>query len=107
MLYSLLSLYQRIGEDELGEGVEDCCAEACSDDNNKMGIEAAATNERTVAGWNMLLRGNREHFPLPNLKIQSQKKPLSDVLEYSKEEIKLPWIEYCIENLADLTVELA
>lgn len=55
----------------------------------------------------MLLRGNREHFPLPNLKIQSQKKPLSDVLEYSQEEIKLPWIEYCIENLADLTVELA
>jgi hypothetical protein len=86
--------------------VEDCCAQACID-SNKMGIEAAATNERTVAGWNILLRGNREHFPLPNPKIHKQKKPLPELLELFQEEIMLPWLEYCIENLADLTVELA
>jgi hypothetical protein len=83
--------------------VEDCCAQACND-CNKMGIEAAATNERTVAGWNILLRGNREHFPLPSRK---QKKRLPELLELFHEEITLPWLEYCLENLADLTVELA
>jgi Zn-finger protein len=83
--------------------VEDCCAQAVND-CNRMGIEAAATNERTVAGWNILLRGNREHFPLPSRK---QKKPLPELLELFQEEITLPWLEYCIENLADLTVELA
>jgi hypothetical protein len=86
--------------------VGDCCAQACND-HNKIGIEAAATHEETVADWNILLRGNREHFPLPNSKIQRQKKPLPDVLEYFQEEITLPWIEYCTETLADLTVELA
>lgn len=87
--------------------IEDCCAQAigaCS----RMGIEAAATSERTVAGWNILLRANREHFPLPNPKIlHKQKQPLPDLLEYFREEITLPWLGYCIENLADLTVELA
>ena len=63
--------------------IEDCCSlaiAACS----KMGIEAAATNERTVAGWNVLLRANREHFPMPNPKIlhHKQKQPLPDLLEY-------------------------
>ena len=29
------------------------------------------------------------------------------MLEYFREEITLPWLGYCIENLADLTVELA
>ena len=77
--------------------VEDCCAQACKD-NNKMEIEAAATNERTVSGWNILLRGNCEHFPLPNPKIHKQKKPLPDLLEYFQEEITLPWLEYCIES---------
>jgi hypothetical protein len=86
--------------------VGDCCAQACNN-NNKMGIEAAATHAETVADWNILLRGNREHFPLPNSKIQRQKKPLPYLLEYFQEEITLPWIEYCTENLADLTVELA
>jgi hypothetical protein len=86
--------------------IEDCCAQAIFD-SNKMGIGAAATNERTVAGWNILLRANREHFPLPNPKIHKQKNPLPDLLEYFQEEITLPWLEYCIENLADLTVELA
>jgi hypothetical protein len=86
--------------------VEDCCTQAVFD-SNKMGIEAAATNERTVAGWNILLRANREHFPLPNPKIHKQKNPLPDLLEYFQEEITLPWLEYCIANLADLTVELA
>jgi hypothetical protein len=86
--------------------VEDCCAQAILD-NNKMGIEAAGTNERTVAGWNIILRANCEHFPLPNPKIHKQKKPLPDLLEYFQEEITLPWLEYCTQNLADLTVELA
>ena len=85
--------------------IEDCCAAAiaaCS----KLGIEAAATNERTVAGWNILLRANREHFPMPNPKIL-KKRPLPDLLEYFPDEITSPWLGYCIENLADLTVEMA
>jgi hypothetical protein len=72
-----------------------------------MGIEAAATNGRTVAGWNILLRANCEHFPMPNPKIHKHKNPLPDLLEYFQEEIRLPWLEYCIEQLADVTVELA
>jgi hypothetical protein len=72
-----------------------------------MGIEAAGTNERTVAGWNILLRANRERFPHPNPKIHKQKKPLPDLLAYFQEEIAIPWHQYCIENLADLTIELA
>ena len=36
-----------------------------------------------------------------------QKNLLPDLLEYFHEEIILPQSEYCIENLADLTVELA
>jgi hypothetical protein len=61
--------------------VEDCCTQAIFD-CNRMGIEAAATNERTVAGWNILLRANCEHFPLPDPKIHKQKKPLPDLLDY-------------------------
>ncbi|KAI2499926.1 hypothetical protein MHU86_14547 [Fragilaria crotonensis] len=72
-----------------------------------MGIEAAATNERTVAGWNIMLRANREHFPLPDPKIHKQQRPLPDLLEYFHEEITLPWTGYCNTNLADLTVESA
>ena len=72
-----------------------------------MGIEAAATNERTVAGWNALLRANRERFPVPDPKTHKQNKPLPNLLEYFREEITLPWIEYCVTNLADLTVEQA
>ena len=53
------------------------------------------------------MRANREHFPLPNPKIHKQKNPLPDLLDYFREEITLPWLEYCIENLANLTVELA
>jgi hypothetical protein len=45
--------------------VEDCCTQGIYD-SSKMGIEAAGTNERTVAGWNILLRANRERFPHPN-----------------------------------------
>ena len=86
--------------------VEDCCSQAIYD-CNRMGIEAAATNERTVADWNILLRANCEHFPLPDPKIHKQKKPLPDLLEYFREEITAPWIDYCIGNLADLTVESA
>jgi hypothetical protein len=69
--------------------VGDCCAQACKD-NNRMGIEAAATYEETVAGWNILLRGNHEHFPLPNPKIQRQKKLLPNLLEYFQDKIMLP-----------------
>jgi hypothetical protein len=86
--------------------VEDCCTQAIVD-CNRIGIEAAATSERTVAGWNILLRANREHFPLPDPKIHKHKKPLPDLLEYFQEEVTLPWIDYCIGNLADLTVEQA
>ena len=87
--------------------IEDCCAAAIVD-CSKMGIEAAATNERTVAGWNILFRANREHFPMPNPKIlHKQKHPLPELLEYFPEEITSPWLGYCIENLADLTVEMA
>ena len=53
------------------------------------------------------MRANREHFPLPNPRIHKQNNPLPDLLEYFQEEITLPWLEYCIGNLADLTVELA
>ena len=70
-----------------------------------MGIEAAATNERTVAGWNALLRANRERFPVPDPKTHKQNKPLPNLLEYFRET--LPWIEYCVRSLADLTVEQA
>jgi hypothetical protein len=79
--------------------VEDCCTQAIFD-SNKMGIKAAATNELTVAGWNILLRANCEHFPIPNPKIHKHKNPLPDLLEYFQGEITLPWLE-------DLTVELA
>jgi hypothetical protein len=40
-------------------------------------------------------------------KIGKQKKPLSDLLEYFREEITVPWVGYCISNLANLTVKLA
>jgi hypothetical protein len=77
-------------------------------DCNKIGIKAAATSEQTVAGCNILLRSNREHFPLPNPKVlNKQKQPLPELLEYMQEEITNPWLGYCSENLADLTVELA
>jgi hypothetical protein len=85
---------------------EDCCAQAIVD-SNKMGIDAAATNKITVAGWNIILRANNEHFPLPNPRIHKEMNPLPELLEYFQEESTLPWLEYCIENLADLTVELA
>ena len=87
--------------------MEDCCAQAIAD-CSKIGIEAAATNERTVARWNILLRSNRERFPLPNPKVlNKQKHPLPELLEYMQVEITHPWLRYCTENLADLTVELA
>jgi hypothetical protein len=82
-----------------------CCAQAVYE-SNRMGVEAA-TNKRTVAGWNVLLRANREHFPQPDPTIHKHKKPLPDLLEYFREEIMEPWSEYCIQNLADLTVESA
>jgi hypothetical protein len=48
-----------------------------------MGIEAAATNKHTpVAGWNIMLRANREHFPLPDPKIHKAQRPQPDLLEY-------------------------
>jgi hypothetical protein len=104
--FSCLAYTYALEEMNSARWIEDCCAQAIFD-SNKMGIEAAATNERTVAGWNILLRANREHFPQPNPRIHKQKNPLPDLLEYFQEEITLPWLEYCIENLADLTVELA
>ena len=107
MFYSMLSiLHHGISGDEfypvgrrlLFPGNLDCI---------RMSIEAAATNERTVADWNNLLRANREHFPVPDPKSHKQKKPLPDLLEYFLEEITMPWVDYCISNLTDLTVESA
>lgn len=85
--------------------IDDCCAAAIHD-SSRMGIEAA-TSKLTVAGWNILLRGNHEHFLLPDPKIRKQKKQLPDLLEYFREEITLPWTAFCVKNLADLTVEMA
>jgi hypothetical protein len=85
--------------------VQDCCAQAVYD-SNRMGIEAA-TSKLIGAGWIILLQAKREHFPLPDPKIHKQKKPLPDLLEFFREEITLPWIDYCIGSLADLTVESA
>jgi hypothetical protein len=53
------------------------------------------------------VRANREHFPHPNPKIHKQKKPFPDLLVYFQEEITLPWHQYCIKNLAKLTIEFA
>jgi hypothetical protein len=53
--------------------VEDCSAPAIADCNDRIGIETAATNERTVAGWNFRLKANCEHFPLPDLKFPQTK----------------------------------
>jgi len=60
--------------------VDDCCAQAIFVSNG-MGVEAA-TSKRTVAGWNILLRANQEHFPQPDPTIHKDKKPLPDLLEY-------------------------
>jgi len=105
---SILCLAYTVALEEMNSArwIEDCCAQAIYD-SSRMGIEAAATSERTVAEWNILLRANCEHFPLPDPKIRKQKKPLPDLLEYFREEITVPWVSYCISNLADLTVELA
>ena len=54
------------------------------------------------------MRANRERFPIPNLKIfHKQKHPLPELLEYFQDEITLPWLDLCTENLADLTVKFA
>jgi hypothetical protein len=86
--------------------VDDCCAQAIFVSNG-MGVVEAATSKRTVAGWNILLQANREHFPQPDPTIHKHKKPLPDLLEYFREEIISPCTDYCIGNLADLTVEMA
>jgi hypothetical protein len=59
--------------------VEDCSTRAIYD-SSRIGIKAAATNKRTVAGWNIMLRANQEHFPLPDPKIHKQEPPLPDFL---------------------------
>jgi hypothetical protein len=59
--------------------MDDCCAQAIYE-SNRMGIEAA-TSKKTVAGWNILLRANQEHFPQPDPTIYKQKKPRPDLLE--------------------------
>ncbi len=105
---SILCLAYTMALEEMNSArwVEDCCTQAIFD-SSKMGIEAAGTNERTVAGWNILLRANRERFPHPNPNIHKQRKPLPDLLEYFQDEITILWHQYCIENLADLTIEFA
>ena len=105
---SILCLAYTMALEEMNSArwVEDCCTQAIFD-SSKMGIEAAGTNERTVAGWNILLRANRERFPHPNPNVHKERKPLPDLLEYFQDEITIPWHQYCIENLADLTIEFA
>jgi hypothetical protein len=104
----ILCLAYTIALEEMNSArwVEDCCTQTIYE-SSRMGFEAAATNERTVAGWNIMLRANREHFPLPDPKIHKQQRPLPDLLEYFHEEITLPWVGYCNTNLATLTVESA
>ena len=104
----ILSLAYTIALQEMNSSkwMEDCCCAALHT-ASIMGIEAAATTMKAVAGWNILLRANRENFPYPNPRIHRDKKPLPELLEYFQEEIKLPWQQYCIENLADLTVDMA
>jgi hypothetical protein len=71
-------------------------------------MEAAVTSKQTLAGWIILLRSNRERFSLPNPKVlHKQNHPLPELLECMQEEITHPWIGYCTENLANLTVDLA
>lgn len=86
--------------------VEDSCSQAIYDSGCMGTVEANTTTERTVAEWNILLRSNCEHFPLPDPKILKSKNPLPYLLEYYCEEIMFPWIGFCIENLAVITVEL-
>jgi len=104
---SILCLAYTFALEEMNSArwIEDCCVQAIFE-SSRVGIDAA-TNERTVAGWNILLRSNREHFPHPNNKIHKAKKPLPDLLEYFQDEISSPWHQYCIEHLADLTIEMA
>ena len=59
---------------------EDCCPQAVYE-SNRMAREAA-TSKLTVAGWNILLRANGEHFPLLDPKIHKEKQPLPDLQEY-------------------------
>ena len=62
--------------------IADCCAWAIAD-SSEMGLEAAATSDQTVAGWNILLRSIRERLPFPNPKVlNKQKHPLLELLEY-------------------------
>ena len=72
--YSILCLAYvvAVGGDELCWWVEDCCSQALYK-SIRMGIEAAVTNKCTIADWNILLRANRELFPLPEPKIHKQK----------------------------------
>ena len=104
---SILCLAYSLALEEMNSSrwVKDCCATAILT-LSRLGMEATGTNEETVAGWNVLLRSNHEHFPMPNPKI-FKKKPLPELLEYFPEEITSPWLGYCIEKLADLTVEMA
>jgi hypothetical protein len=57
-----------------------CCAKANSD-CDKVESYAAGTHERTAAGWNIILRENWEHFPMPNHGILKNN-PLPDLLKY-------------------------
>jgi hypothetical protein len=104
---SILCMAYRFALEEMNSSrwVEDCSTKALAY-GSQMGLEAAAKNPRTVAGWNILLRANREHFPFPYPNIL-KKNPLPELLEYFLEEITAPWYSYCIEKLADLTVETA
>jgi hypothetical protein len=105
---SILSLAYTVALEEMNSSrwIEDCCGAALNT-GSLMGLEAAATSVKTVAAWNILLRANRENFPHPNPRMHQDKKPLPELLEYFQEEIRLPWQQFCIENLSDLTVEMA
>ena len=105
---SILCLAYTFALEEMNSSrwVEDCCEQAIYA-SSIMGIEVAGTNARTVAGWNILLRGNCEHFPHPNPRIHKGKQPLPELLDFYQEEITLPWQQFCIDNLADLTIEIA
>lgn len=90
MFHSMLSIHQGIRGDELPE-MYDC-------DGMGTGTETAI-DEHTVGDWTILQRANHKPFPLPDTKIQKQKKPHSDLLEFFREEIRVPRINFSTRNL--------
>ena len=79
-------------------------------DSSKMGIRGTATHKQAVAALNVVLRSKRRAIlSLPNPRMQQacNRIPSQSYLSISRTRIQKTRVEYCIQNLADLTVELA